>query len=61
MKLNQTLKIIKKNNVKISYSCTNDISKITDNHSKKLMNKLNWNNNDNLKHLCNFKIKMNVL
>ena len=32
-------KIINKNNVKISYSCTNNIFKMTDNHNKKLMNK----------------------
>ena len=50
-------KIINKNNVKISYSCTNNISKIIDNHNKKLINKLDWNNNDNLRHLCNCKKK----
>ena len=50
-------KIINKNNVKISYSCTNNISKITDSHNKKLINKPDWNNNENLKHTCNSKIK----
>ena len=40
----------------MSYSCTNNISKIIDNH-KKLINKLDWNNNDDLKHSCNCKIK----
>ena len=49
--------MINKNNVKISYSYTNNISKITDNHNKKLINKLNWNNNENLKHSCNCKIQ----
>ena len=39
--------------MKISYSCT----KIIDNHNKKLINKLDWNNNDNLKQSCNCKIK----
>ena len=48
------------NNVKIDYSCTNNISKITDNHNKKLINKLEWNNDDNLKYSCNCKIKMNA-
>ena len=48
--------MINKNNVKINYSCINNISKIIDNH-KKLINKLDWNNNDNLKHSCNYKIK----
>ena len=49
--------MIYKNNVKICYSCTNNISKMIDNH-KKLIDKLNWNNNDNnLRHLCNCKIK----
>ena len=45
-----------KNNVKVSYSCTNNMFKIIDNH-KKLINKMDWNNNDNLKHSCNCKIK----
>ena len=49
-------KIINKNNVKIIYSCTNNIYKISDNH-KKLINKLNWNNNDNLRHSYNCRIK----
>ena len=53
---NPLRKIINKNNVKISYSCTNNISKIIDNQ-KKLINKLDWNNNDNLKYSCNFRIK----
>ena len=52
-------KIIDKENVKIGYSCTNNISKIIDNHNKILINKLDWNNNDNLKHSCNCN-KMNV-
>ena len=30
--------MINKNNVKISYSCTNNISKIINNHNKKLIN-----------------------
>ena len=47
--------MIDKNNVKISYSCTNNISKIIDNLNKKLVNKLNWNNNDNLKHSSKIK------
>ena len=46
-----------KNNVKISYSCTNNISKIIGNHNKKLINKLDWNNNDNLRHSHNCRIK----
>ena len=50
-------KIIDKNNVKISYFCTNNISKIIDNHNKKLINKLDCNNNDNLKHSCNNRNK----
>ena len=50
-------KIIDKNNVKISNSCTDNISKIIENHNKKLINKLDWNNNDNLTHSCNCKIK----
>ena len=50
-------KIINKNNVKISYSCTNNISKIIDNHNKKLINKLDCNNNDNSKQSCNCKMK----
>ena len=50
-------KIINKNNVEISYSCTNNISKIIDNHNKKLINKLDWNNNDNLKHSRNCKME----
>ena len=50
-------KIINKNNVKTSYSCSNNISNIIDNHNKKLINKLDSNNNDNLKHSCNCKIK----
>ena len=50
-------KIMNKNNVKISYSSTNNISKITDNPNKKLISKLNWNDNDNLRHSCNCKIK----
>ena len=50
-------KIIDKNNIKISYSCTNNISKIIDCHNKKLINKLDWNNNNNLKYSCNYKIK----
>ena len=49
--------MIDQNNVKISYSCTNNISEITDNLNKKLINKLDWNNNENLKHSCNCKIK----
>ena len=47
-----------KNNVKISYSCGNNIPKIIVNHTKKLINKLDWNNIDNLKHSRNCKIKM---
>ena len=31
-----SLKIINKNNVKISYSCTNDLSTIIDNHKKEI-------------------------
>ena len=50
-------KIINKNDIKISYSWTNNISKIINNHNKKLINKLDWNNNDKLKHSCNCKIK----
>ena len=50
-------KIINENKVNISYHCTNNISKIIDNHNKKLINKLDWNDNDNLKHLYNWKIK----
>ena len=50
-------KIINKNNVKISHSWTNNISKIIDNHNKKLANKLDWNNNDNLRYSCYCKIK----
>ena len=52
---NSLRKIINTNNVKISYSCTNNISKIIDNH-KKLINKLDWNNKENLKQSCNCKI-----
>ena len=58
---NSLRKIINKNNIKISYFCTNNISKITDNHNKKLINKLDWNNNDNLKHSCNCNIKNEAL
>ena len=54
-------KIINQNNVKISYSWTKNISKIIYLHNKKLINKLNWNNNDNLKHSCNYKIKNECL
>ena len=54
---NPLTKIIYKNNVKISYFCTNNISKIINNHNKKLINKLNWNNNNNLKQSYNCKIK----
>ena len=50
-------KIINKNNIKISYSWTNNKFKIIDNYNKKLINKLYWNNNDNLKHSRNCKIK----
>ena len=50
-------KIINKNNVKISYSCIDNTSKIIDNGNKKLINKPDWNNHDNLKHSCNCKIK----
>ena len=57
---NPLRKISDRNNVKISYSCTNNISKIIDNHSEKLINKLNWNNNGNLRHSGNYKIKMNA-
>ena len=46
-------KIIKRNNVKICYSCTNNIFKIIDNHNKKLINKPDWKNKDSLKHSCN--------
>ena len=49
--------IIDKNHVKTRYSCSNNISKVIDNHNKKLKNKLDWNNNDNLKHACNCKIQ----
>ena len=49
--------MINRNNVKISYSRTNNISKIIYNHNNKLMDKLFWNNNDNLKQSCNYKIK----
>ena len=55
---NSHRKIINKNNVKISYSCTNNISKIIDNHNNKFINKLDRNNNDNLKHSYNCKIKI---
>ena len=48
--------MIYKNDVKISYSGTNTISKIIDNHNKKLINILNWNNINNMKHSCNYKI-----
>ncbi len=48
---NSPRKMINKNNVKISYSCTNNISKIIDNN-KKLINKLNLENNDNLRYSC---------
>ena len=54
---NPLRKMINQNNVKISYSCTDNISKIIDNYSKKSINKLNWNNNDDLKHSCNCKIQ----
>ena len=37
---NSFRKMIDKNNAKISYSCTNNISKIIDNLNKKLINKL---------------------
>ena len=47
--------MINKNNVNINYSCTNNISKIIDYHNKKLINKLNCFNKDNLKHACNCK------
>ena len=50
-------KIINKNNVKISYFCTHNISIIIDNQNKKLINKMDRINNDNLKHSCNCKIK----
>ena len=50
-------KIINKNNVKISYSCTHNISKIIYNRNKKFINKQDLNNNDNLKQSCNCKIK----
>ena len=50
-------KIIYKNNVKFSYSFTNIMSKII-NNDKKLTNKMDLNNNDNLRHSGNCKIKM---
>ena len=50
-------KIINNNNVKISYSCTDKFSKIIDTHNKKLIYKLDLNNNDNLEYACNCKIK----
>ena len=46
-----------KNNIKNSYSCPNNIYKIIDNHNKKLINNLDWKNNDNLKHACNCKVQ----
>ena len=49
--------MIYKNNEKISYSCINNISKIIDSHNKKLINKLECKNNDNLRHSCNCEIK----
>ena len=50
---NPLRKIINKNKAKISYSCIKNISQIIDNHNKKLINKFDWNNDDNLKHSCN--------
>ena len=44
-------------NIKVSYSCTNNTSKIIDDHNQKLMNNLDWNNNDKSKQSCNCKIK----
>ena len=49
--------LINMKNVKISYSCSNNNSKIIDNHHQKLIDKLYWNNNDNLKQSCTCKIK----
>ena len=54
------LKIINKYNVKISYYCKNNISELIDNHNEKLINKMDWNNNENLRHSCDCKIKMNA-
>ena len=53
---NPLRKIINKNNVKNCYSRTHKISKIIDNHNKELINKLNWNKKDNIKHTCNCNI-----
>ena len=39
------------------HSSTYNISKIIDNQNKKLINNLDWNNNDNLRHSCHSKIK----
>ena len=49
--------MINENNVKINYFCTDNISKKIDNHNKKLINKWVWNNNDNSKQSCIYKIK----
>ena len=50
-------KIINKNNVKIIYSCSNNMYEIIGYHKKKLINKLYCYNNDKLKHSCNCKTK----
>ena len=47
------LKKSNKNHVKISYSCTNSISKITDNRNKKLITKLEEQKHET----CNCKIQ----
>ena len=57
---NSHSKVINKNNVKISYSCTNNISKIIDNHNKELINKINWNNKVNKNMHVIVKYKMNA-
>ena len=54
---NPLSKITDKNNEKISYSCTNNISKIIYYHYKKSIDKIYWNNNDKSKQSCNCKIK----
>ena len=42
---------------KISYYCPNNICKIIDNHNKKLINKLDWNYKEKIKHSCNCKLQ----
>ena len=60
-KNNPLSKIINRNNVKTSYSCTNNISRIIYNHNKKFIDKLYRNNYDKLKQFCNCKIKNECL